>query len=118
MPRGGKRTGTPGKGYSNRTDLAQNMGAQTGTTTAATGGFEPSGLTVRRPGPAEQMAPLAPEDTPFPTDASAYPSEPLTAPANLTLPPMQDPATLLIRSLMAVNPNPDLRRLLARLENR
>jgi hypothetical protein len=38
MPRGGPRQGTPGKGYSNRTDLALNSASQTATNTAASGG--------------------------------------------------------------------------------
>lgn len=40
MPRGGKRQGTPGKGYTNRTDLAQNYAPASGSATPASGGVE------------------------------------------------------------------------------
>lgn len=69
MPRGGKRQGTPGKGYSNRTDLQMsydNAGAS-----AASGGMQqPSSM---------QRAQMYPEDTPMLTDPTQRPSEPITA---------------------------------------
>lgn len=116
MPRGGKRQGTPGVSYGNRTDLAQNMGPQTGTTTAAAGGIQAPGtdLTVRSP--AAPM--LTPDDTPSPTDPTAYPMEPLNTPSNFGAVPPNAPDAELVRSLMLVSPNPDLRRLIARMEGR
>tara|TARA_R100001198_G_C5215203_1_gene199180 strand:+ start:316 stop:699 length:384 start_codon:yes stop_codon:yes gene_type:complete len=44
MPRGkqgGKRQGTPGKGYSNRTDLGMNYAPANGAESPASGGIEP-----------------------------------------------------------------------------
>lgn len=127
MPRGkgGARQGTPGKGYSNRLDLMMNRAPQTGTHTAATAGM--GDLTVRSaPAPSAPSAPaqppaptLTPDMTPSPFDPTAYPNEPLTAsPLGIGPQDQPDEATMLIRSLMAVHPNPDLRRLLARMENR
>jgi hypothetical protein len=118
MPRvgkGGARQGTPGKSYSNRTDLNVSHSPQTGLTTAAAGGLPaPSGA----PPQADLGPRLTPEDTPSPTDPSAFPSEALTTRPNFLQPPDADEATMLIRSLMTVSPNPDLRRLLAKMENR
>lgn len=72
MPRGGKRQGTPGKGYSNRTDLmsAPDMGQNT----AATGGMaaKPS----RTPAP---MLSRTPDDSPMLTQPSQRPWEPITS---------------------------------------
>lgn len=72
MPRGrgGRRQGTPGKGYSNRTDLQMQPDMAAGT--PAAGGIK---------APAEQtpMLPVYPEDTPMLTDPTARPQEPLTA---------------------------------------
>lgn len=71
MPRGGKREGTPGKGYSNRTDMTSNYNMQSSAIPAA-GGME---------APKKQNAPLSvyPEDTPMLLDPTQRPSEPLTA---------------------------------------
>lgn len=74
MPRGGRRNGTPGKGYSNRTDLtsAPDMTQNT----AATGG-------MTAPPPQQQMAPVipmrTPDDSPMLTDPTQRPDEPITA---------------------------------------
>lgn len=69
MPRGGKRKGTPGKGYSNRTDLQ--MTYDNASQSAAAGGMQP------------EMAPSRPsqfpEDTPMLTDPTQRPSEPIAA---------------------------------------
>ncbi len=70
MPRGGKRQGTPGKGYSNRTDLQMNYDNEN--TSAASGG-----MTEPTPTP---MAPSSyPEDTPMMMDPTNRPDEPITA---------------------------------------
>jgi hypothetical protein len=81
MPRGGKRQGTPGKAYSNRTDLMASMKPP------APGGIDPTaagGMTAAPPaaptGPPQSQAPMpTPEDTPMLTGATQYPDEPLTA---------------------------------------
>lgn len=74
MPRGGKRQGTPGKGYSNRTDLAQ--APDMAQNTAATGGQE----TAPPPMDAPQGPPMrTPEDSPMLTDPTQRPDEPITA---------------------------------------
>lgn len=116
MPRakhGGARQGTPGKAYANRTDLATNMGSQTPEVTAAAGGVS----RPRQPEPARM--PLTPDTTPSPTDPSARPYEPLTAPPPMGMGgPAVDETVMLLRSLAAVSHNPDVRRLLARMENR
>jgi len=67
MPRGGRREGTPGKGYSNRTDLTSNYDQQAGS--PAAGGMEAP------PAPPMQT----PEDFPNLTDPTQFPEEPITA---------------------------------------
>lgn len=70
MPRGGKRQGTPGKGYSNRTDMGVNydMGASQ---MAATGGMK---------APSQPPSSMKyPEDTPMLLDPTSRPDEPVTA---------------------------------------
>jgi hypothetical protein len=71
MPRGrgGKRQGTPGMGYSNRTDLISNYDQQE--MTAAAGGMEAKPDVM--PLPAQ-----TPEDTPNLADPTQFPNEPLT----------------------------------------
>jgi hypothetical protein len=68
MPRGGKRQGTPGKGYSNRTDLTSNYDQSE--MTAAAGGME-----------APPMGPpgVTPDDIPGLSDPTQRPNEPITA---------------------------------------
>ena len=69
MPRGGKRQGTPGKAYANRTDMGTNydMG---NSQTAATGGMT---------APQQPMLDKYPEDTPMLLDPTSRPSEPVTS---------------------------------------
>ena len=70
MPRGGKRQGTPGKAYANRTDMGVNYNMEQGGSPAA-GGIQ---------APRDQRAALAtyPEDIPNLTDPTARPNEPVT----------------------------------------
>lgn len=70
MPRGGKRQGTPGKGYANRTDLGMQPNMEKNT--AASGGM--TAPTRSQPLP----LPVYPEDTPNLTDPTNRPMEPLT----------------------------------------
>lgn len=117
MPRGrgGARQGTPGVGYSNRTDLMSNRAPQTADATAAQGGVAAPRLTVRQP--TAVSPPLSPDQTPSPTDPTAYPGTD-APPVPFSPPALEDEALMLVRSLAMVNPNPDLRRLIARMENR
>lgn len=61
---------------------------------------------------------LTPDQTPSGTDPTAYPSEPLNTPSTFGAVPQNAPDALLIRALMLQSPNPDLRRLVARMEGR
>lgn len=70
MPRGGKRQGTPGKGYANRTDLG--LQPDLSKDTAAAGG-----MTAPKSS-APMNLPVYPEDTPNLTDPTNRPNEPLT----------------------------------------
>lgn len=74
MARGGARKGTPGKGYSNRTDLLTNrQGASEAPFGAASGGVAPQ--QAQQPtGPQ-----VFPEDIPKLNDPTARPAEPVTA---------------------------------------
>lgn len=69
MPRGGKRQGTPGKAYANRTDMGMNYD---NAASAAAGGMT---------APAEQRPAMQmyPEDTPMLLDPTQRPAEPITA---------------------------------------
>lgn len=69
MPRGGKRQGTPGKGYANRTDMGTNYDMAS-SQTAATGGMR---------APAAPAIETYPEDTPMLLDPTARPGEPVTS---------------------------------------
>lgn len=78
MPRGGKRQGTPGRGYSNRTDLGvtPNMTQNT----AASGGMTaPAPVSDRQTAPQPQGPTRSPDDTPMLTDPTTRPGEPITA---------------------------------------
>jgi hypothetical protein len=71
MPRGrgGARQGTPGKGYSNRTDLMADYNNEM--PTAAAGGME-----------APPMPMQSPDDTPGLDAGTMYPDEPITSGLN------------------------------------
>lgn len=117
MPRGGKRQGTQGKGYSNRTDL--------GIDYAPGGNPAAGGIPIRQPetytGPA-----VGADQVPNIYDPSSI-NEPITSglatglgpgPEALgPMPPTQtDPVRQVIQAMMFVAPNPDLARVLARLD--
>jgi hypothetical protein len=74
MPRkrGGTRQGTPGKGYTNRTDLMTNYDQQSAS--PAAGGIE---------APPMQMPMQTPEDTPNLSDPTQYPDQPITSGLNI-----------------------------------
>lgn len=105
--RGGRRQGTPGVSYANRTDLNVQRAPQTGTQTAAAGGFEAPAFTT-------------PDQVPKLDDPSARPTEPLTT--GLDAGPGDGPSALgyappaqSVQSLQAAYlafPTPELRRAL------
>lgn len=70
MPRGGRRQGTPGKAYTNRTDMGIDYNMQQDATPAAGG--------VQAPREQAPMLSIYPEDVPNLTDPTARPAEPLT----------------------------------------
>jgi len=76
MARGGARQGTPGKGYSNRTDLG--MRPDMSQNTAATGGMPAPSGGGAGPSPIGQMG-RSPDDSPMLSDPTQRPDEPLTA---------------------------------------
>ena len=75
MPRGGKRQGTPGKAYSNRTDMGLDYMPMenAGLNTPASGGVPPLSDTAR-----QAMMSVYPEDIPNLTDPTQRPNEPIT----------------------------------------
>lgn len=74
MPRGGKRQGTPGRGYSNRTDLG--VTPDMSQNTAASGGM----TAPQAPVSDGQTGPTrSPDDTPMLSDPTMRPQEPITA---------------------------------------
>lgn len=120
MPRGrgGARQGTPGKGYTNRTDLTSNY--DNAAESAAGGGLEP-------PSAQPQQPMIYADQVPSLYDPTARPDEPVTAGLDVgpgggseVMPPMPpprvDPVRQIIQSMMMTNSNPDLVRLLNRLD--
>ena len=118
MPRGGKRQGTQGKGYSNRTDLAVDYGPNGN---PATGG-------QTAPVQQRQFVPptIGADQVPNIGDPTARPDEPVTAglksgpgPGPEAMPPMPpsptDPIRQVIQAMLMMQPNPDLVRVLNRL---
>lgn len=126
MPRGGRRSGTPGVAYSNRTDLATGYAGQQGTATAAAGGVKAPAA----PAPAAPAAPAAapshilPDQLPSLDAPSDRPGEPVTAGLDIGpgagvealgfIPPSQ--AVQSIRAAYLARPTPELRRALTYLD--
>ena len=117
MPRGGKRQGTQGKAYSNRTDLAVDY-APGGNPAAGGMPITPQGIAGPRIG-ADQVPNIG--------DPTNRPDEPVTTGLNVgaglgvealgPMPPSPtDPIRQLIQSMLLVSPNPDLVRILQRLD--
>ena len=119
MPRGGKRQGTQGKGYSNRTDLA---------TDYAPGGNPASG---GMQAPAQQTPLMSPsigaDMIPNLGDPTSRPAEPVTAGLSVgpgpgaeamgpMPPPPADPIRQVLQAMLLQGPNPDVVRLLNRLD--
>lgn len=119
MPRGGKRQGTQGKAYTNRTDLA---------TDYAPGGNPASGGVQA---PAEQKPLMAgmigADEVPNLGDPTAKPDVPVTSglsrgpgPGPEALgpmpPPPMDPIRQILQAILLQGPNPDVVRVLNRLD--
>lgn len=120
MARGGRRQGTPGVSYQNRSDLNVFHAPQQGTVTAASAGVvAPARPTAPQPAP----APVTPDQVPRLDDPSMRPNEPLTtgldigpgADSRAIGPVPTNPALLGIQAAYMRNPTPELRRALARL---
>jgi len=120
MPRGGKREGTPGKGYSNRTDLTSNYASGN----AAAGGMQP------QPQQRQFMSPaVGADEVPSLSDPTMRSGEPVTAglsvgmgPGSEALGPMPpsrtNPVRTAVQALIAISPNnPDLIRLLNKIDS-
>lgn len=117
MPRGGKRQGTPGAGYSNRTDLMTNYD---NSQSAAAGDAATRSVTVQAPQ-------VGADQVPNLGDPTNRPWEPVTAglpvgqgPGTEAMGPMppggMDPVRKAVQALLMSSPdNPDLIRLLNRL---
>jgi hypothetical protein len=119
MPRGGKREGTPGKGYSNRTDLTSSYASGS----AAAGGMQP------QPQQRQFLSPaVGADEVPSLSDPTMRPGEPVTAGLNIgagpgseALSPMPaggvNPVRTAVQALIAISPNnPDLIRLLNKID--
>ena len=126
MPRGGRRQGTPGKAYANRTDLQQKPDMSKNT--AATGGMVSHGETPGGPPPGRIAPPLiGANEVPNLSDPTMRPDEPITAGLPMgpgsnslgsALPPSPaDPVRQAVEALMLISPNADLSRILARLDH-
>lgn len=120
MPRGGKRQGTPGMGYSNRTDLTSNYDNQA---SAAGGGMRP----------VPEQAPMIPppavtaSEVPNIGDPTMRPQEPVTAGLPIGMgagpeimgpmpPAPMDPVRQVVQAMMLQFPNADLSRIINRLD--
>ncbi len=126
MPRGGRRNGTPGRGYGNRTDLmsAPDMSKNT----AATGGMSAPAAQGPAVEPAGPMGPaIGADQVPNLFDPTMRPDEPVTAGLSLgpgagrealgVLPPSPiDPVRQVVEAMMLISPNPDLYRIQSRLD--
>lgn len=118
--RGGVRQGTPGKGYVNRTDLTQhydNTKDAAGTAPMPAGGI-PMQFTT---------GPIGADQIPNLSDPTHRPDEPVTeglpvgagrGPEALGTmpPPPADPVRLAVEAMLQIAPNPDLMRVLNRLD--
>ena len=72
--RGGPRQGTPGKAYSNRTDMGQNYNMQKGS---------PAGGGMQAPGGGMPQLPIYPDELPSLGTPTARPQEPVTSGLNM-----------------------------------
>ena len=120
MPRGGRRQGSPGTAYSNRTDLATNYDQQTAGNTAADGANAQAATAAPQ---APLSPPVRPDDIPnlgdpyngtLPVTAGAA-MGPGPGPAGLT-PFSPDPVRQTIQAILYTTGNPDMLRILNRMD--
>jgi hypothetical protein len=120
MPRGGPRQGTPGTGYSNRTDLTSNYD---NTQSAAGGAASPQPPAS----PAVPLVHIGADDVPSLYDPTTRPNEPVMAgvpmgpgPGPEAMGPMPpapvDPVRQALQAMMLIAPNADLTRAMNRLD--
>ena len=117
MARGGKRRGTPGKAYSNRTDLGQNYNPSQGAVSPASGGLPVPNQHGTTSAPAQAPEPpapnwMSPDDVPTLRDPTARPQESVLAGLGEQVPL---PAPSYLNTLYAAylaSPTPELRRAL------
>lgn len=130
MPRGkgpgGPRQGTPGKGYTNRTDLQTNM--DMGKNTAASGGMvAPEPVAQLGQPQSLGMPSVGADEIPNLSDPTRRPGEPVMAGLDMGAgpgsgmvaplpPPVMDPTRQIVAALMDLSPSPDLARILNRLD--
>jgi len=112
--RGGRREGTAGKSYTNRTDLLVQRAPQTGLQTAAAGGLPPVAPAAAPP------AMITPDQVPRLDDPTARPLEPVThglaygpggGPEAVGPIPV-NPTVASVQAAYLANPTPELRRAL------
>jgi hypothetical protein len=119
MPRGGKRQGTQGKAYSNRTDLAVDYAANGN---PAAGGMPVAGVNAPIKPPV-----IGPDQVPNLGDPTMRPNEPITAGLSIgpgagpsalgPMPPSPtDPVRQVLQAMLLLGPNPDVQRLMNRLD--
>lgn len=112
---GGARQGTPGKGYSNRTDLQTNMAPQTPTATASTGGV-PVG-TVQPSTGADQVPNIGDPGNSAPlTDGMPFGPGDSGPSAFASSSRATDPVRLALSAALLQGANPDIERILMRLD--
>ena len=99
--RGGRRKGTPGQAYTNRTDLALDYSEPDATNTPASGGIPPAAA-----GGGAAPTPIYPDSIPKLDDPSARPDEPLMTPPKGPRP--SDPIMDDIYRAYHLNPTPQL----------
>jgi hypothetical protein len=121
---GGRRQGTPGKTYGNRTDLNVNYGQSKPGASVASGGMVAP--PPQQPQQAQQQGPLiTPDHVPALDDPTSRPNEPVThgldsgAGAGVEALGVMpgNPAIADVRAAYLRNPTPELRRVLAMIAN-
>ena len=78
MPRGGRRQGTPGRGYQNRTDLMSNYDQGQAPAVGGQAPVAPAAAPDQAPGPTG-LPQRSPDQSPSLSDPSTRPGEPITA---------------------------------------
>lgn len=116
MARGGRRQGTPGVSYANRTDLNTDRAPQTATTSAA------SGPSQAPPMPTQAF--MTPDQVPKLDDPSSRPTEPITEGLSTgpgrgpeaigAVPP--NPMAASVEAAYLANPTPQLRRVILMMQ--